>query len=183
MDNPAIATPLNGARFEIDGLTVTESAFTNKVNLRGDFNSPSANSALNALLGMECSLAPNTYVSNSTTTLFWLGPDERLLYTDSNPQSIIDRWCENSNTSAVDVSDYSAVLHLSGSKVRDVIASGTPYDVHPDEFGVGQCTQTRFGNASILLSNHADTPVFQLQVRWSFAVYVFEYISRVSRYV
>ena len=183
MDSPVIATPLDGAGFEIDGLTVEESHFTNKINLRGDFDSSTVNSGLSSLLAMECSLAANTFVSNGNSTLFWLGPDERLLYTDSNPQSIIDRWCESSGTGAVDVSDYSTVLQLSGSKVRDVIASGAPFDVHPDEFGVGQCAQTRFGNASILLSNHAELPVFQLQVRWSFAEYVFEYIKRVSRYV
>jgi len=183
VDNPVIATPLNSAEYKTDGLTVEEQGFTNKINLRGDFESTTANSALSTILGMECNLAPNTFIGNSTTTLFWLGPNERLLYTDSNPQSIIDQWRENSGTSAVDVSDYSSVLRLSGSKVRDVIASGAPFDVHPDEFGVGQCTQTRFGNASVLLSNHAETPVFQLQVRWSFAEYVFEYIRRVSRYV
>ena len=183
VDNPVIETPLNGVVFETDGLTVVESRFINKINLRGDFDSPSVISTLSSLLDMECDLGPNTYLVNGTSTLFWLGPDERLLYTDDNPQSIVDRWCENLNTSAVDVSDYSTVLQLSGSKVRDVVASGAPFDVHPDEFGVGQCAQTRFGNASVLLSNHAETPVFQLQVRWSFAEYVFEYIKRVSNYV
>ena len=183
MDKPAIATPLNGVGFETDDLSVSETGFTSKVNLRGDFASPAAVSVLNTLLGMECDLTPNTFVNNGASTLFWLGPDERLLYTDSNPQSVIDAWRVNPGTSAVDVSDYSTVLRLSGSKVRDVVASGAPFDVHPAEFGVGQCAQTRFGNASILLSNHADTPVFQLQVRWSFAEYVFEYIKRVSNYV
>ncbi len=183
MDNPVIATPLDSAAFEIDGLTVEEMGFTNKINLRGDFETAAVNSGLSSLLALECDITANTFISNGTSTLFWLGPDERLLYTDSNPQSIIDRWCGNSNTGAVEVSDYSTVLQLSGSKVRDVIASGTPFDVHPDEFGAGQCAQTRFGNASILLSNHSELPVFQLQVRWSFAEYVFEYIKRVSRYV
>lgn len=183
MDNPVIATPLNSAKFETDGLTVTERDFTNKINLRGDFESSPVVSALSTVLGMECDLRPNTFTSNNASTLFWLGPNERLLYTDSNPQSIIDDWRNHANTGAVDVSDYYTALRLSGSKVRDVIASGAPFDVHPDEFGVGQCTQTRFGNASILLSNHADAPTFQLQVRWSYAEYVFEYIRRVSSYV
>lgn len=183
MDNPAIATPLKGSNFEVDGLTVVELGFANKTNLRGDFDSPAVNSALSALIGIEAKLAPNTYISNAASTLFWLGPNERLLYTDSNPQSIIQSFKEIGGTGAVDVSDYSTVLRLSGSKTRDVIASGSPFDVHADNFSVGQCTQTRFGNASILLSNHADTPVFQLQVRWSFSEYVFEYIKRVASYI
>lgn len=183
MDNPVIATPVNGESFDTDDLTVVELGLVNKINLRGRFGTDATDSALTKLLGMECSVDANTYLSNSASTVFWLGPDERLLYTDSDPQSVIDRWCENTGVGAVDVSDYYTVLRLSGAKVRDVIASGTPFDVHPEEFRVGQCTQTRFGNASILLSNHADTPVFQLQVRWSYAEYVFDYIKRVSKYV
>ena len=135
------------------------------------------------MLGLESELAPNTFVSNGASSLFWLGPNERLLYTDGDPITIVRQWQDHPGTAAVDVSDYSTVLRLSGAKTRDVIASGAPFDVHPDVFGVGQCAQTRFGNASILLSNHADTPVFQLQVRLSFAEYVFEYIRRVASYV
>ncbi len=183
MDNPVKATPLEMAAIDVDGLTVAELGLVNKINLRGDFDSHACNSALTELLGMECQLEANTYVSNSASTLFWLGPNERLLYTDSDPQSIAERWRANPGTAAVDVSDYSTVLRLSGAKTRAVIASGSPFDVHPQQFGVGQCTQTRFGNASVLLSNHADTPVFQMQVRWSFARYAFDYIKRVADYV
>ncbi len=183
MDNPVIATPLNAAKIDTDGLTVAELGHTSKVNLRGDFSSSSVNNALTTLLGMESTLAPNAFVSNGASTLFWLGPNERLIYTDSDPETIASQWRDQVGTGAVDVSDYSTVLRLSGPKVRDVIVSGAPFDVHPDEFKVGQCAQTRFGNASILLSNHAETPVFQMQVRWSFAEYAFEYIKRVANYV
>jgi len=181
--SPKIATALNGAKIDTDGLNVVELAYTGKVNLRGDFESSAVNSQLTSLLGMESKVAPNTYTSNGANTLFWLGPDERLLYTDNNTASIIEQWRGHPATAAVDVSDYLIVLQLSGAKTRDVIASGAPFDVHPDVFRVGQCAQTRFGNASILLSNQADTPVFQLQVRWSFAEYVYEYIKRVEKYV
>lgn len=183
MDNPVIATPLNGAKLDVEGLTVVELGHTGKVNLRGDFETADTHRALTALIGLESDLAPNTYVSNGATTLFWQGPNERLLYTDGDPETIASQWRNHAGTAAVDVSDYSTVLRLSGAKTRAVIASGAPFDVHPDEFHVGQCAQTRYGNATILLSNHADTPVFQLQVRWSFAEYVFEYIKRVSSYV
>lgn len=182
MANPVIATPLKGGSFEIDGLSVNELGFSNKINLRGDFSSTVVNDALSQLTGVG-SLDVNTFASSGGNTVFWLGPDERLLYTNGDPQVMIDQWRSNAGTGAVDVSDYLTVLQLSGAKVRDVIASGAPFDVHSDEFAVGQCAQTRFGNASILLSNRSATPEFQLQVRWSFAEYVFEYIKRVARYV
>lgn len=183
MDSAVIATPLNAAAFDCDGLVVKELGFINKINLRGDFEESGTSSALTSLLGMECELKPNTFVSNGATALFWLGPNERLVHTDKEPGNIVSQWRGHAGTAAVDVSDYSTVLSLSGTKTRDVIASGAPFDVHPDVFGVGQCAQTRFGNASILLSAHADTPEFQVQVRWSFAEYVYNYIERVSKYV
>ncbi len=183
MDSPVIATPLSAVKIDTDGFTALELGHISKINLRGDFDSPAVVGALTTLLGMQTDLAPNTFVSNGAATLFWLGPDERLVYTDRDPDAIISQWRNHTGTGAVDVSDYSTVLRLSGQKVRDVIASGAPFDMHPDNFSAGQCVQTRFGNASILLSNHADTPVFQLQVRWSFAEYVFNYIERVVKYV
>ena len=183
MDNPAIATPLKLAKYDTDGLTVVERGSLNKIILRGNFESSSVTAALSDLLGLACELSPNTYISDSASTLFWLGPDERMLYTDADPISLAERWKANPSTAAVDVSDYYTILRLSGSKARDVLASGSPFDVHPDVFGVGQCTQTRFGNASVLISNHADTPMFQLQVRWSYAEYVFDYIKCVADYV
>lgn len=180
---PPGATPLGLANFDTDGLTVAELGQVNKISLRGDFEAAAINKELNELLGLQGEISPNTYLSNGASTLFWMGPNERLLYTDSNPKSVADRWSSQPATAAVDVSDYYTVLRLSGSKTRDVFASGSPLDVHKEVFAVGQCAQTRFGNASVLISNHADTPVFQVQVRWSFAEYVFEYLKRVADYV
>lgn len=183
MDNPVVATPLEASSFDTDGLSVTEEVLINKINLRGEFESPDVNKALADLVGMKCDLAPNTFVSNGAVSLFWLGPNERLLYTASAPQVVIEQWKQQSSTAAVDVTDYYTVLRLTGAKTRDVIASGSPFDVHADVFSAGQCAQTRFGNASVLMANHAETPVFTLQVRWSFATYVYEYIKRVAGYV
>ncbi len=184
MVNPIKETPLKITTLDTDGFKVEELPYINKINLRGDFESQACNAALTGLLGTDdCQLETNTYMHNNANTLFWLGPDERLLYTNSDPGSVIEKWCSMPGTAAVDLSDYYTVLKLSGSKVRDVIASGTPFDVHPSQFRVGQCTQTRYGSATVLMSNHADTPVFQLQVRWSYAKYVFGYLERVSNYV
>ncbi len=183
MANPVIATPLNEADFSIDGFSVAELDYSGKINLRADFESKHANQSLTKLLGIDCQLAPNTYKTSGDTSVFWLGPNERLVYTNGDVDAMVSQWRNKAGCAAVDVSDYSSVLKLSGPKARDVIASGTPFDIHPEVFSVGDCTQTRFGNATILLSNHSEAPEFQIQVRWSFAEYVFEYIKRVARYV
>ena len=180
MDN--VATPLMQEAFQIDGLSVAETGLINKINLRADFDSSAINSALGSLLGFDAQLDANTYIAQGNNTLFWLGPDERLLYTDKNPDEIVSQWCSSPSCAAVEVSDYYTVLDLHGEKVRDVFASGSPLDIHPRVFGTGQCAQTRFGNASVLVSMHGDDSC-QLQVRWTFARYLFDYIKRVAAYV
>jgi len=82
----------------------------------------------------------------------------------------------------VEVSDYYTVIRLSGEKVRPVLASGTPLDLHRSVFSKGRCAQTRFGTASVLLSVHDDIPLIDLQVRWSFAEYVWKYLCKVAAY-
>ena len=180
MDN--IATPLMQEAFQINGLSVAESGFIGKINLRADFDSSAVNSAFGALMGIDAQLDANTYVDQQGSTLFWLGPDERLLYTDGNPEDIATQWRANSSCAAVEVSDYYTVLKIQGEKARDVFASGSPLDIHPKVFHTGQCAQTRFGSASVLVSMHGDMS-YQLQVRWTFARYLFEYIKKVAAYV
>ena len=80
-----------------------------------------------------------------------------------------------------DVSDYYVVMRLSGPEARVVLAKGSPFDVHPRSFDVGACAQTRFANASILLRLVGEAPTFDIQVRWSFAPYLWDYLVDASR--
>jgi len=112
-----------------------------------------------------------------------MGPDERLLHTSSDPASIIESWKSQQSTAAVDVSDYYTLLELSGAGAREVFNSGSPLDIHPTVMSTGQCAQTRFGNASVLVAMQNDAPQYMVQVRWSFAPYVYRYMERVANYV
>ena len=181
MDNPVVNTPLSGASFDTDGLSVSELGFNNKINLRGQFDNAPA--SVDKLLGVSSAISANTYVANGSSVLFWLGPNERLFYTDKNADEFAGQLRSNGAAAAVDVSDYYTVLQITGDKARAALASGTPFDVHPNVFADGQCAQIRFGNASVLLSVHDDQSVYRLQVRWSFAQYVYDYLKRVSDYV
>ncbi len=184
MGDPVMQTPLNQQVYTTEGLAVSELPPSAKINLRGDVDVVS--DALMRTDGLSAQMAANTFTAAGAATVFWLGPDERLLcHTEKEPQALIDQLREtlpSATSAAVDVSDYYTVIQLSGSNARAVLASGTPLDIHPSVFAAGQCAQTRFGNASVLLSCKPDG-IYDLQVRWSFARYVYQYICRVAGYV
>ncbi len=184
MDNLAIETPLNAQLHSIEGLSIKELPICAKVTVRGDM--PALSAAIESVTGLPALMEANTCTTAAANTLYWLGPDERLIYSeDPTAETLVASLREQlpaGQSAVVDVSDYYTVIQISGVKARSVIASGTPFDVHPREFKPGHCAQTRFGNASILIScREGDT--FDIQVRWSFAEYVWKYLCRVGGYV
>jgi sarcosine oxidase, subunit gamma len=103
-----------------------------------------------------------------------LGPDEWLLQSTSSRSPGAEcrlRPAIGSELAAVvDVSSGYAVLELTGPRVREVLRKGCPLDVHPRVFRVGQCAQTHFFKAGIIL-RPIDPDVYELVVRRSFADY------------
>ncbi len=180
-----MATPLLAANHSSDGLLMQELSLTGKISLRGDFANSAVRDAVQQSMSLPVEIDANTFDRVGDGTVFWLGPDERMIYSDigSVDKHISDlRGKLPGGCSVVDVSDYYTVIRLSGEKVRAVLASGTPLDLHRSVFSKGQCAQTRFGTASVLLSVHDDIPVMDLQVRWSFAEYVWKYLCKVADY-
>ncbi|OED40732.1 hypothetical protein AB833_11800 [Chromatiales bacterium (ex Bugula neritina AB1)] len=183
----AMATPLSGQSFSSNGVTLSESPAIDKIILRADFDEPSIESQLSSVLGQSPALVANTFSNSSgNNTVYWLGPDERLVYLhQQSAAELVDALraaMPAGKGAVVDVSDYYTVIQLSGENARSVLASGTPFDVHPRVFSAGQCAQTRYGSATVLLSVIDDSPTFDVQVRWSFAQYLWSYMAKVSGY-
>ncbi len=184
MVNVELQTPLNGQTFSIEGLSLNEMPSCSKISLRGD--AAQLSSAIESVAGVPSVSGANRFCTASDNTQFWMGPDERLMYSNSPDAAALVQSLKQQlpagKSAVADVSDYYTVLRLSGDKARDVLASGTPFDIHPDNFKQGDCAQIRYGNASILLSRVAES-AYDLQVRWSFAEYLWKYLCKVARYV
>jgi sarcosine oxidase subunit gamma len=178
--HPTRYSPLAGLPPAPAGIALNERAYIGKVNLRGDKSDLEFASAIRAALDVDLPVAPNTVASNDNYTVYWLGPDEWMLHCAQNGQSdIVSRLQEllrSRHAAVTDVSDYYVVIRMSGEKAREVLSKGTPFDVHPRAFKPGACAQTCFGHASILLHCLDDAPTFDIQVRWSFAEYIWRYL-------
>lgn len=183
----AMQTPLNGQTYQTDGLIVREHQTFSKAVVRADFDNGDVVTALNASAGLSPVLDANTFSGNATHSLFWMGPDERLVYSKSQDSTklvnALREGLPSGKSAVVDVSDYYTVLQVSGDNARQVLSSGTPFDVHPRVFKPGQCAQTRFGNATVLLSCQEESAGYDLQVRWTFAEYLWGYLCRVGGFL
>ncbi len=151
-----------------------------KINLRGDSDNQDFCQAVETITGLALPTVANTTTSNDTFQLFWLGPDEWLIHLQLDQVGLCLSAFRNTfgtlHAAVTEISDYFSVIQLSGPHAREVIRSGSPFDVRASHFNTGQCAQTHFGHASILLWP-SDTDSFRLQIRWSYAQYLYHYLS------
>ncbi|MXZ79963.1 MAG: sarcosine oxidase subunit gamma [Gammaproteobacteria bacterium] len=169
-------------RAEIGGKnTLIERPLCGKINLRSDPEQARFLARAREAFGLDLPLDPNTLARSQDSTCFWLGPDEWLIHCplDEAASRIESGRSKLARVhhALVDVSDYYTVLRLEGPDSAALLARGCPLDLHRSRFPAGTCAQTRFGNASILLHKTGETPAFDIQVRWSFAEYVWDYLA------
>jgi sarcosine oxidase subunit gamma len=162
--------------------SLIEALLNGKINLRGNPDNTEFTQAIENTLGLALPHEANTISASAGLRIFWLGPDEWLIHLplESVEEKInaLRETLGNHHVAVTEVSDYFSVLELSGPQVRSIIASASPYDIRPQYFKTGQCAQTLFGHASILLWPLEETPAFGIQVRWSYAQYVYNYLKQ-----
>lgn len=177
--SPSKTTPLSGLPAPLGGITLEERPYVGKVNLRGNPGDDAFSNAVRSVIGCSPPTEPNMVTSSDGHTVFWLGPNEWQIHGAEDTQDALVAGLrdalEGLHAAVVDVSDYYVVMRLSGEKTFEVLGKGTPLDLHPRSFPAGRCAQTRFGHATVLLHKASDDTV-DLQVRWSFAEYVWTYI-------
>jgi len=144
----------------------------------------------------------NTCATSAKGELFWLGPDEWLLRSSLDPGST--QWGDivsalqgeaspgsDRHLAIVDVSDYYTVLQLDGPHAGAMLARSCPLDLHTlTSSAVKRCAQTRMGNAAVMLDVRLQSPQsstntgdhrdagWNLQVRWSYADYLWKLLQR-----
>jgi len=166
-------------------LLVAERPFLGHLNLRGNPRSQPFNRACESVLGYALPRKPNTTAASDRTAGFWLGPEEWLLLTESDGAgpllARLEQALENRFYAANDISAGQTVVSLSGPAAPEVLRRACGIDVHPKVFAVGQCAQTAFAKASVLLCKWDESPSFELVVRRSFAEYLWQWLGHSLR--
>lgn len=152
-----------------------ERPFLDLVNVRGELGDPAFVDAFERVVGCRPPAEPNTVARGAEYDVLWLGPDEWLVRSNGPVQAGVleaqlAQAVQGSYAAAVDVGSGYTVVEISGERVRDVLARGCPLDLHPRVFKPGQCAQSHYFKASIVLIPTGDD-TFELVVRRSFADY------------
>jgi len=158
------------------GLVITELAHLGKINLRGGTDMLPA---IRNHTGCTTLPASNRVVSVGDRHIVWLGPDEFLLLceagTETHLHSQLTLNMDGLHAAVTNVTDSLCALSLRGAAVRQVLAKGCALDLHPSQFGAGDCAQSLLAHAAVTLIA-GDGNRFTLICRTSFAPYVAEWL-------
>ncbi|SPA51907.1 sarcosine oxidase subunit gamma [Cupriavidus taiwanensis] len=152
-----------------------ERPFLDLVNVRGDLSDPLFVDAFECVVGCIPPAAPNTVARSAAYDVLWLGPDEWLVRSNEPvPAGVLEpklaQAVVGAYAAAVDVGSGYTVVEISGERARDVLARGCPLDLHPRVLKPGQCVQSHYFKASIVLVP-TGAARFEIVVRRSFADY------------
>ena len=168
-------------RSAIEGAhSLHEAELKGKLNIRGNASDPEFVYGIKEALEMDLPVSSNSLQHHETRTLFWLGPNEWLLHCEldqvTQTEQRIRQSLERLHFAVTEVTDYYTVLRLSGPQAEALLRRGTPLDLHPSVFGPDSIAQTRFGHASVVLHRLDDGETWDIQVRWTYAQYVWDYL-------
>jgi sarcosine oxidase subunit gamma len=167
-----------------DGVRVDVRADLGHINLRGSPSNPAFLSAVGGVLQQDLPLAANT-ITMGDHRVFWLGPDEWQIVTAVTQTGALAvelrKALKGLHATAMDLRGGQVALHLSGARVRDVLARASTLDLAPASFGVGVCAQSGLAKATALIGLIDDKgAVFEIVVRRSFADYVVRWLQHAA---
>jgi sarcosine oxidase subunit gamma len=155
--------------------TMRELPFRDLVNVRGDLGDPAFVDAFAQVVGCQPPAQPNPVARGNGYDVLWLGPDAWLVRSNAAVQTgVLEAQLApafgEAYAAAVDVGSGYTVVEIDGARSRELLSRGCPLDLHPRLFKEGQCAQSVFFKAAIVLIP-AGEDRFEIVVRRSFADY------------
>lgn len=164
------------------GVLLGERPHRAMINLRGDPADPAFLDAAERAAELPLPVKPNTTSTNGETTALWLGPNEWLIIgapgREAHIAGRLRAGLAGMHVAVTDVSEARTTITIAGPRARDLLSKGTPLDVHPRVFGLGQCAQTGLAKANVILRQVDEVPTFEVIVLNSFSDYLFTWLER-----
>jgi len=155
------------------------------LNLRGDSNSHSFLTAVEALLQHELPVEANTVVADGQHRTYWLGPDEWLIVTQDGNIAAKSKELlaavQRQGGVLNELSGGQILLRLSGDGVEQLLAKGCSLDLHKDVFPDGSCAQSGLAKANVLIARADSGDTFDVIVRRSFSDYLLKWLAHAGR--
>ena len=152
-----------------------------KINIRGkkkDFFTK-----IGKILSIILPVEPNTSTSNGNLDALWLSPDEWMIYLNENIFDDLYNEISKLNLGSVtDVSDQWVCIKISGSKVFDLLISGSPFDFREFKNNKNHVTQTLLNHIDVTI-HHKELNEINLFVRRSFSEHLISWLKDSSRFI
>ena len=172
-------------RIQSGSITLVERPVTACVDLRGNGRDERFVRAVSSVTDLAPPLEPGTTATGLFASLLWLGPDEWWLTSDSQSggelAARLRQALRGVHAAVTEVGDGRIVYAVAGSRARDVLAKGTPLDLHPRALAPGRCAQTVLAKLSVLIHLRAADPVFDVYVARSHADYAWAWLANAAR--
>ena len=159
-----------------------ELPFMTKINLRGNPNEKNFMSSANETLNTRLPVRPNTYVTNDSLKIIWLGPNEWLIIDEKedDKQDLFSK-LENSFTSqdvsVTDVSENRTVIRITGAKIFILLAKFLTLNIENSLNSSSSVAQTLFTKVPVLLMRHHEhntEPKIDIFTNRSHANYIYK---------
>jgi sarcosine oxidase subunit gamma len=171
------------------GVRLGERQGLGKIDLRGDAHDRAFMAAVGRVLDLLLPTEPCTSAAKAELGALWLGPDEWLLTCPAGDVSGLIGALREAlgpvHAAVTDLTDGRVAFRIAGPSAREVLAKGTPLDVHPRAFPPGSCAQTLLAKASVLIHLLDDDPErgpsFEIYSARSFAHYLWLWLEDAGR--
>ena len=183
------SSPLAPASLRPRGVRLGERQGLGKIDLRGDPQDRTFMAAVGRVLDLLLPSEPCTSARKGAVDALWLGPDQWLLTCPAGETASLGRALRAAlagvHSAVTEVSDAHVTLRVAGPSARDVLAKGTPLDLHPRAFAPGSCARSLLAKAAVLIHLVDDDrdrgPGFDVYVARSFAHYLWMWLEDAGR--
>lgn len=178
---PFLASAESAARARVEIRVLSNRGF---LNLRLDQGDDAAVKDTTQVLGQPLPPASNTF-TDGDHRVYWLGPDEWLIETRTDLAadllSELSAALAGHHTAVNYIGGGHMALRIKGIDARTVLAKGCTLDLHPREFGPGQCARTSLAKAVVVLAVADDAPTYSVIAGRSFSDYLCRWLAHAAR--
>lgn len=125
---------------------------------------------------------PGHSTSGRHFALHWCGADQWYAVAEGRPDGVFYRELSAKLSGLASCSEQShgrVTLVVAGPRARDVLAKGTPVDLHPRVFGPGSCAVTQMAHVGVHLARVGED-AFELSVSRGFSESFWEWLTTMA---
>jgi sarcosine oxidase, subunit gamma len=171
------------------GVRLGERQDLGKIDLRGEAHDRAFMAAVGRVLDLLLPTEPCTSAAKGQIGALWLGPDQWLMTCPASDVfgllGSLRAALADVHAAITDLTDGRVALRVAGPSAREVLAKGTPLDLHPRAFPPGRCAGTLLAKAAVVIHLVDDDPErgasFDVYVARSFAHYLWTWLEDAGR--